>query len=67
MKHLIKDPNNFYKVCTEVLNQCSPNEKKQIRGNNKLLMNKVLSKAIMLRTKLKYKFLEHPIQANRFS
>ena len=43
----------FYKVYTEVLNQHAP--------------RKALSKAIMLRTKLRNKFLKDPSTENKFS
>ena len=49
----VKDPDCFYKVCTEVLNQHAPRKKKYVRRNNKRFMNKALSKAKMLRPKLK--------------
>ena len=45
----LKDPDYFYKVCTEVLNKHAPPKKKYVRGNNKPFMNKAISKAIMLR------------------
>ena len=45
--------NYFYKVYTEVLNQHAP--------------RKALSKAIMLRTKLRNKFLKDPSTENKFS
>ena len=63
----VKDPDCFYKVCTEVLNQHAPRKKKYDCGNNKRFMNKVLSKAIMQRTKLRNKFLKDPSAANKFS
>ena len=31
----VKDPDCFYKVFTEVLNQHAPQKKKYVRGNNK--------------------------------
>ena len=62
-----KDPDCFYKVCTEVLNQHAPRKKKYVRGNNKRFMNKALSKAIMQRTKLRNRFLKDPSAANKFS
>ena len=63
----VKDPECFYKVCTEVLNQHALRKKKYVRGNNKPFMNKALSKAIMQRTKLTNKFLKDPSAANKFS
>ena len=63
----VKDPNCFYKVYTEVLNQHAPRKKKFFRGNNKQSMKKALSNAIMQRTKLRNTFLKHPSAANTFS
>ena len=63
----VKDPDCFYKVCTEVLNQHAPRKKKFFRGNNKQSMKKALSKAIMQRIKLRNKFLKDPSAANKFS
>ena len=63
----VKDPDCFYKVCTEVLYQHAPRKKKYVRGNNKQFMNKALSKAIMQRTKLRNRFLKDPSAANKFS
>ena len=48
-KSFVKDPNYFYKVCTEVLNQHVPHKKKYVGGNNQRFINKALSKAIMQR------------------
>ena len=63
----LKDPEYFYKVLTEVLNKHVPPKKKYVRGNNKPFMNKAISKAIMLRTKLRNKLLKYPTTANRIS
>ena len=63
----VKDPDCFYKVCIEVLNQHAPRKKKYVRGNNKPFLNKALSKAIMQRTKLRNKSLKDPSAANKFS
>ena len=63
----VKDPNCFYKVCTEVLDQHAPCKKKYVCGNNKQFMNKALSKAIMQMTILINKFLKDPSAANKFS
>ena len=62
----VKDPDCFYKVCIEVLNQYAPRKKKYVRGNNKPFLNKALSKAIMQRTKLRNKYLKDPSAANKF-
>ena len=67
MESLLKDPSSSYKVCTEVLIQLSPHKKKYILENNKPSMKKISSKAIMIRTKLRNRFLKNPLKANRFS
>ena len=67
MELFVKDPDCFYKVCTEVLNQHAPRKKKYVRGNNKPFIDKALSKAIMQRTKLRNKFLKDPSAVNKFS
>ena len=67
MESFVKDPNCFYKVCTEVLDQHAPRKKKYVCGNNKQFMNKALSKAIMQMTILITKFLKDPSAANKFS
>ena len=64
---IVKDPDCFYKVCTEVVSQHAPRKKKYVRGNNQPFMNKALFKAIMQRTKLRNKFLKDPSAANKFS
>ena len=63
----VKDPDCFYKVCTEVLNQHAPRKKKYVRGNNKRFMNKALSKGIMQRTKFRNKFLKDTSAENKLS
>ena len=63
----VKDPEYFYKLCTEVLNQHAPCKKKYLRGHYKRFMNKALSKAIMRRTKLRNKFLHDPSAENKLS
>ena len=40
------------------LNSFAPVKKKYLRANHSKLVNKVLSKAIMLRTKLRYKLFK---------
>ena len=63
----VKDPDCFYKVCTEVLNQHAPRKKKYVCGNNKRLINKALSQTMMQKTKLRNKFLKDPSAENKFS
>ena len=66
MGSLLKDSSGFHKACTEVLTQLATHKKKYIHENNKLLMKKVSYKAIIVMTKLRYKFLKNPFEANRF-
>ena len=63
-EHLLNDPDCFYKVCAEVLNRHSPQNKKIARGNNKQFMNKTLSQPVLQRTKLRNKFLKDPTKHN---
>ena len=63
----LKHPDYFYIVCTEVLNKHAPPKKKHIRGNNKPFMNKAISKAIMLKAKVRNKFLNYKTTANQIS
>ena len=55
MESFVKDPDCFYKVCTEVFNQYAPRKKKYVHRNNKPFTNKALSKAIIQRAKLRNK------------
>ena len=52
----LKDPDYFYKVCTEVLNQHAPLKKNYVPENNKPFMNNK-----------KDKLLKYPATANRTS
>ena len=63
----VKNHDLFFNICHEVLNKHAPRKKKYIRGNNKPLMVKTLSKAIMQRTRLRNKFLKNPTNQNRLS
>ena len=63
----VKNQDLFFNICHEVLNKHAPRKKKYIRGNNKPLMTKTLSKAIMQRTRLRNKFLKNPTNQNRLS
>ena len=66
-EHLLNDPDCFYKVCPEILNRHAPQKEKYVLGNNKPFMNKILSQAIMQRTKLRNKFLKDSIEHNKIS
>ena len=63
----VKNHDLFFNICHEVLNKHAPRKKKYIRGNNKPLMAKTLSKAKMQRTRLRNKFLKNPTNQNRLS
>ena len=60
-----KDPDKFYEVCQNVLNDHAPRKKKYIRGNNKPFMTKAYSRAIMHRTRLRNKFTKNPSAENK--
>ena len=59
--------NNFAISCKNVLDKIAPWKKKYVRGNHSPFMNKALSKAIMVRTKLKNTFLKNKVLSNFFS
>ena len=48
-KHLLNNPDCFYKVYAEVLNPHAPQKKKFVWWNNKPFMNKTLSKANIIK------------------
>ena len=50
---------NFINTCNTVLDKQLPKKIKHLRGNQSLFMNETLSKAIMLRTNLRNKFLKN--------
>ena len=62
-RKLLENPdqssNNFVNTCNTVLDKQVPKKKKYVRGNQSPFMNKTLSKAIMLRTNLRNKFLKN--------
>ena len=51
--------NNFAISCKNVLDKIAPLKKKYVRGNHLPFMNKALSKAIMVRTKLRNTILKN--------
>ena len=57
--------NNFAISYKNVLDKIAPWKKKYDRGNHPPFMNKALSKAIMLRTKLRNIFLKNGIEENK--
>ena len=56
---------NFISTCNSVLDRQLPKKKKYVRGNQSPFMNKTLSKAIMLRTNLRNKFLKNRSNENK--
>ena len=57
--------NKFLGVCKEALNMYAPLKKKYIRGNNSPFMNRILSKEIMKRSRLRNKFLKSKSNADK--
>ena len=60
-----KDFSNFINTCNTVLDEQLPKKKQYVRGNQSPFINKTLSKAIMLRTKLRNKFLKNRSNENK--
>ena len=56
---------NFVNTCNTVLDKHLPKKKKYVRGNQLPFMNKTLSKAIMLRTLFRNKFLKNRSNENK--
>ena len=56
---------NFVNICNTVLDKHLPKKKKYVRGNQSSFMNKTLSKAVMLRTLLRNKFLKNRSNENK--
>ena len=57
--------NNFINTCNTVFDKQLPKKRKCLRGNWSPFMNKILSKAIMLRTNLRKKFLKNRSNENK--
>ena len=56
---------NFLNTCNTVLDKQLPKKKKYVRGNQSTFMNKTLSKAIMLRTNHRNKFMKNGSNENK--
>ena len=56
---------DFLLSWNKILDQYAPRKKKYVRGNHSPFMNKNLSKAIMLRTKLRNIFLKNRTEENK--
>ena len=57
--------NNFVVSCKNVLDEIAIWKKKYVRGNHSPFMNKALSKAIMIKTKLRNTFLKNRSEENK--
>ena len=55
----------FENTFTDMLNQIAPMKKKYIRANNAPFMNKILSKAVMTRSRIRNRYLKNPSVTNR--
>ena len=62
-----KNPQLFFELCRNELEDHASKKKKYLRGNNKPFMIKALSKSIMERTRLRKTFLKNPIIANKLA
>ena len=60
-----QDVNDFLISCNKIVDQHAPRKKKYVRGNHSPFMNKNLSKAVMLRTKLRNIFLKNRTEENK--
>ena len=56
---------DFKNIFLDTLDVHAPLKKKTLRGNNSPFMNKTLSKAFMLRSRLKNKFNKNSTEVNR--
>ena len=56
---------SFWSTYNNVLDRAAPRKKKYVRGNHSPFMNKTLSKAIMLRTKMRNIFLKNRPEENK--
>lgn len=57
----------FLGVFIRALDKCAPNKSKHVRTNNSLFMNKKISEAKMVCTRMKNKFLMNQSPENRFT
>ena len=58
---------NFENVFVGLLNIHAPMKEKYIRANNAPFMNKILSKAVMTRSRLRNIFLKNPCETNKIN
>ena len=57
--------NNFLRICRNTLDTFASRNKKYIRGNSVLFMNRTFSKEIMKRSNLRNKYLKGRSEENR--
>ena len=57
--------NNFAIFCINIFDEIAPRKNKYVRGNHAPFMNKALSKAIVVRTKLRNTFLKNRSEENK--
>ena len=57
----------FEHTFMDLLNKHAPMKTKYVRANNSPFMNKILSKAIMTRSRLRNKFLKNPTEINKIN
>ena len=60
-----QDVDDFLISCNKILDKYAPRKKRYVRGNHSPFMNKNLSKAIMLRKKLRNIFLKNRAEENK--
>ena len=60
-----QDVDDFLISCNKIQDQYAPQKKKYVRGNHSPFINKNLSEAIMLRTKLRNIFLKNRTEENK--
>ena len=58
---------SFASSCNKILDNHAPLKKKYVRGNHSPFMNKSLSKAIMVRTRLRNTFLKNRSEENKIN
>ena len=55
----------FFKICGKVSDRQAPRKKKYIRGNQSLFTNRILTKEIMKKAKLRNNFLINRTEENQ--
>ena len=58
---------SFSSYCSKILDNHAPLKKNYVRGNHSPFMNKSLSKAIMVRTRLRNIFLKNRSEENKIN